>query len=53
MSRCVRYLRKCSALATVVVNDDGTISLVCEKRSELIDQSAAIVWHRNLVVRLR
>jgi hypothetical protein len=37
----------------VVVNDDRIVSLLCEKRSELIDQSAAIVWHRNLLAELR
>jgi len=37
----------------VVVNEDGAISLLCEKRSELIDQSAVIVWHGNLLARLK
>jgi hypothetical protein len=37
----------------VIVNDDGTVSLVCEKRSELIDQSRAVVWYKNLLAEVR
>jgi hypothetical protein len=37
----------------VIVNDDGTISLVCGKRSELIDQSREVVWHKNLLAEVR
>jgi hypothetical protein len=29
------------------------ISLLCEKVSELIDQSAAVVWHKNPLAELR
>jgi hypothetical protein len=35
------------------VNDEGTISLVCEERSELIDRSAAGVRHKNLLAEVR
>jgi hypothetical protein len=48
-----QVLKKVLGPPAVVVNDNGTISLVCEKRFELIDQSAEIVWHRNLLARLR
>ena len=45
--------KKVLGAPAIVVDDDGTESLLCEKRSELIDQSAAIVWHGNLLARLR
>jgi hypothetical protein len=35
--------------SALVVNDSGIISLLCEMRPELIDQSAAVVWHSNLL----
>jgi len=35
------------------VNDDGTISRVWEKRSELIDRNAGIVWYGDLLAKLR
>jgi hypothetical protein len=38
-----QVLKKVLGTTTLVVNDDGAISLLCEKRSELIDQSAAIL----------
>ena len=37
-----QILKKVLGAPALVVNDDGTISLVYEKRSELIDHSAAI-----------
>ncbi|MFZ1119489.1 MAG: hypothetical protein WAN81_04580 [Candidatus Binataceae bacterium] len=61
LSRCCRFysnvaprqvLKKVLGTLAVVVDDDGTISLVCEKRSELIDQSVAVVWHANLLAEL-
>ena len=42
MSRRAEYSQKVLGTPAVVVDDDGTISLVCEKRSELIDQSPAV-----------
>ena len=48
-----QVIKKVLGAPAVVVNDDGIVSLLCEKRSELIDQSAAIVWHGNLLARLR
>jgi hypothetical protein len=48
-----QVLKKVLGTPAVVVNDDGIVSLLCEKRSELIDQSAALVWHRNLLAQLR
>jgi hypothetical protein len=48
-----QVLKKVLGAPAVVVNDDGTISLVCEKRSELIDQSPAVVWHKNLPAEVR
>jgi hypothetical protein len=48
-----QVLKKVLGTPAVVVDDDGTISLVCEKRSELIDQSVAVVWHRNLLAKFR
>jgi hypothetical protein len=46
-------LKKVLGTPAVVVNDDRIESLLSEMRSELIDQSAAIVWHGNLLARLR
>ncbi|HTR47865.1 MAG TPA: hypothetical protein VMM16_10810 [Verrucomicrobiae bacterium] len=49
----LQELKKVLDTPAVVVGDDGTISLLCEMRSELIDQSAAVVWHRTLLAKLR
>jgi hypothetical protein len=35
------------------MNDDAIVSLLCEKRSELIDQSPAVVRYRNLLAKFR
>jgi hypothetical protein len=49
-----QVLKKMLRAPAVVVNDDGIEPLLDEKRSELIDQSAAIVgWHKNLLAQLR
>jgi hypothetical protein len=48
-----QVLKKGPGAPAVVVNDDGTISLLCKKRSELIDQSPAVVWHKNLLAEVR
>jgi len=48
-----QVLKKVLGAPAVVVNDERIISLLCEKRSELIDQSAAIVCHGNLLARLK
>jgi len=48
-----QVLKKELGATAVVMDDDGTITLLCEKRSELIDQSAAVLWHRNLLAELR
>jgi len=48
-----KYSRKCSVVWAVVMNDDGIVSLLCEKLSELIDQNAAVVWHKNPLAELR
>ena len=48
-----QVLKKVLGAPALVVNDDGIELLLREKRSELIDQSAAIVWHRNLLAKLR
>lgn len=48
-----QVLKKVLGAPAVVVNDDGIISLVCENRSELIDQGTSVVWHKNLLAQLR
>jgi hypothetical protein len=48
-----QVLKKRVREAALVVNNDWVISLLCEKRSELIDQSAAMVWHENLLAESR
>ena len=35
--------KKVLGTPALVVNDNGIITLLCEKRSELIDQSAAVI----------
>ena len=48
-----QVLKKVFGTPAVVVDDDRTISLFSETRSELIDQSAAVVWQRNLLAKSR
>jgi hypothetical protein len=44
-----QILKKVLGASALVVNDSGIISLLCEMRPELIDQSAAVVWQSNLL----
>ena len=48
-----QVLKKVVGAPAVVVNDDRIKSLLCEKRSELIAENAAVVWHKNLLAELR
>jgi hypothetical protein len=48
-----QVLKKVLGAPAIVMNDDETILLLCEKLSELIDQSAAVVWHKNPLAELR
>jgi len=48
-----QVLKKVLGAPAVVVNDDRIKSLLCEKRSELIAENAAVVWHKNLLAELR
>src|SRR5271163_5136100 len=48
-----QVLKKLLGAPAVVVNDDRIEPPLSEKRPELIDQSAAVVWHRNLLAKLR
>jgi len=48
-----QVLKKVLGAPAVVVNDDRIKSLLCEKRSELIAENAAVMWHKNLLAELR
>jgi hypothetical protein len=48
-----QVLEKVLGAPAVVMNDDGIISLLYEKLSELIDQNDALVWHKNPLAELR
>ncbi len=48
-----QVVKKVLGAPAVVMNDDGIISLLCEKLSELLDQNDALVWHKNPLAELR
>jgi hypothetical protein len=48
-----QFLKKVLGAPAVVVNNGEIVSLLGEMRPELIDQSPAIVWHKNLLAEVR
>jgi hypothetical protein len=48
-----QVFKKVLGAPAVVVNDNGIKPLLSEKRSEVIDQRAPIVWHENLLAPLK